>query len=425
MSRITFGSNSVLRRTKNLPRRVYEYVAPRRTNESDSETRRSQGGGGDLAKLPKILQRVARDLERAGLAARDDEAKLLYLVMMSRVLGRPVSVVLKGQSAVGKSFLVERVLGLFPESAYLRRTAMSDKALIYSKEPLSHRVLVIYEMDGIPSGQGEYILRSLISEGHIDYEVTVPDEHGEFTTQRVYREGPTGLILTTTRSRVHQENETRLISIELDDSPDITKKIMMASATEHDVIDTDEWHALQEWIAGADHNVVISYFETLVDRIPAVAPRLQRDVPTLKSLIESHAILHQQSRERDASGRIVATLDDYAVVRHLYAPWFSQGAQVAVAPLVRATVHELIRLWQNKVEEPVSNRELAVGLKVSEGTASRRVERAVAEGYIINLEEGGGAFESQLVPGVNLPEDYELLPTVATLKDALEGGDRR
>lgn len=381
-----------------------------------------------LAGLPRILDRVADDLRRGGLAARGDEAKLLYLVMTSRVLGRPVSVVIKGQSSVGKSFLVERVLRLFPESAYIRRTAMSDKAIIYSDEPLSHRVLVIYEMAGMPAGQGEYILRSLISEGHIDYEVAIVDEHGERGTQHIIREGPIALVLTTTRSRVHRENETRLISIELDDSPEVTGKIMMAAVTDSESIDTDEWQTLQLWIDEADHSVVIPYIQLLVSRIPPVSPRLQRDVPTLQSLIETHAILHQQSRERDASGRIVATLDDFAVVRHLYGPLLAEGAQVSVDSIVRETVRTVVKLWQDKGETPVSNRELAVELGVTEGTASRRVFRAQLEGFVRNLEERGAAFESRLVPGVNLPEDLELLLTVDALTYALrkegEGRER-
>jgi hypothetical protein len=39
--------------------------------------------------------------------------------------------------------------------------------------------------------------------------------------------------------------------------------------------------------------------------------------PAVLNLIKAHAILHQASRDRDDQGRIVATVDDYAIVREL------------------------------------------------------------------------------------------------------------
>ena len=44
---------------------------------------------------------------------------------------------------------------------------MSEKALLYSKEPLSHRFLVIYEAAGISGDFAEYLVRTLLSEGHL------------------------------------------------------------------------------------------------------------------------------------------------------------------------------------------------------------------------------------------------------------------
>ena len=50
-----------------------------------------------------------------------------------------------GPSSGGKSFIVERTLEFFPSSVFYDLTAMSDRALIYSTEPLSHRFIVLYE----------------------------------------------------------------------------------------------------------------------------------------------------------------------------------------------------------------------------------------------------------------------------------------
>jgi uridine kinase len=52
------------------------------------------------------------------------------------VLEKPVSVAVKGPSSGGKTYLVDRFLDFFPDEAYHALTAMSDRALAYSEEPI-------------------------------------------------------------------------------------------------------------------------------------------------------------------------------------------------------------------------------------------------------------------------------------------------
>ncbi len=83
----------------------------------------------DLAKGRNILDVFAGDLARTGFAGEERAAKLLYLAVTSRLLDRPVSVVVKGPSSVGKSHLVQQVLKFFPDRAYYALTGMSERAL--------------------------------------------------------------------------------------------------------------------------------------------------------------------------------------------------------------------------------------------------------------------------------------------------------
>ena len=46
---------------------------------------------------------------------------------------------------------------------------MSKRAMAYDDEPLVHRVLVLYEAHAIASETGNYLLRSLLSEGLVRY----------------------------------------------------------------------------------------------------------------------------------------------------------------------------------------------------------------------------------------------------------------
>ena len=175
------------------------------------------GDGGDLARSPDILSRLAVDLELAGLAGELRAAKIIYLAVTSRLFPWPLSVAHKGPSSAGKSFTVERTLRFFPAEAYIARTGMSERGLIYTSEDLQNRMLVIYEADAIATGRGAYLLRTLLSEVILRYEVVERTRDG-CTTPLIEREGPTGLIVTTTQTGLDPELETRLLSLTVSDT---------------------------------------------------------------------------------------------------------------------------------------------------------------------------------------------------------------
>jgi hypothetical protein len=173
----------------------------------------------DLAGRPNILDEFASDLSRLGVVGERRAAKLLYLALTSRLLDRPVAVAVKGPSSGGKSFIVESTLKFFPAAAFYALTAMSDRALAYSNEPLKHRHLIIYEAAGMASEFATYLIRSLLSEGRVRYETVEKTKEG-LESRLIEREGPTGLIVTTTSLRLHAENETRMLSLTITDTPD-------------------------------------------------------------------------------------------------------------------------------------------------------------------------------------------------------------
>jgi hypothetical protein len=194
------------------------------------------------------------------------------------------------------------------------------------------RFPVVYEGDGLHAGFMTYIVRSLLSEGRIWYE-TVVKENGKLQAQLIEREGPTGLLVTTTAVLLHPENETRMLSILVNDTPAQTRHILQAIARKTGgAVDPTRWQALQTWLERAEHRVIIPYAEKLADKLPPVAVRLRRDFGAVLNLIEAHAILHQATSGRDAQGCIVATLEDYTVVRELVGNLVSEGVGAAVPP---------------------------------------------------------------------------------------------
>src|SRR5439155_21339508 len=108
---------------------------------------------------------------------------------------------------------------------------MTDRALAYSREPLRHRHLVICEAAGMASDFATYLIRSLLSEGRLRYETVEKTKEG-LVPRLIEREGPTGLVVTTTSLRLHPENETRMLSLTITDTREQTAAVFKALAKE-------------------------------------------------------------------------------------------------------------------------------------------------------------------------------------------------
>ncbi len=375
----------------------------------------------DLASEPDILAVFHRDLERAGLVGEHKNVRLLYLDLTTRLLDRPVSIIVKGPSSSGKSYLVQEVLRFFPEEAAYILSGMSERALAYSQEPLAHRFLVVYEWTGLSGDFASYLVRSLLSEGRIRYETVEKTKDG-LVPRLIEREGPTGLIVTTTEIKIHPENETRMLSVTVRDDPEQTAAILDVRADEAEntpqVQDFSRWHALQRWLAAGETKVSVPFARLLAKNIAPVAVRLRRDFPAILTLIKAHAFLHQVNRQRDSRGRILAILGDYAAVRELALDVLGNAVEVTVPASVRETVVAV-----EAIPGEVSNTALAQRLGLDPSTVSRRVRQALERHFLRNLEERKGR-PARLVVGDPMPEDRELLPRPEALQCCtVEQGD--
>lgn len=365
-----------------------------------------------LAETPDILAQFADELAVAGVAGERRAGQLIFLAVVSRLLDRIVSLAVKGPSAGGKSFLTETVLSYFPPTAYYALSAMSEHALAYDQEPLAHRMLIIYEAAGMAGEMQSYLIRSLLSEGKVRY-VTVEKTKAGLNSRLIEREGPTGLVVTTTAVRLHPENETRLLSLTVNDSPAQTRAVLLAHASGvRRGGNVEPWHTLQDWLAGGPTDVLVPFARTLAEAIPPVAVRLRRDFATVLSLICAHALLHRATREV-VDGVVIATIADYAAVRELVADLVSDAVEQTVSDAIRATVEKVGELTVAGGEATVV--QIAARLDIDKSSASRRVRAALERGYVRNLEDHRGR-PLRLVLGDQLPAEVSILPAVADLE---------
>ena len=377
----------------------------------------------ELARKDNILLALAIKLRARGFVGSLKTPKLVYLVLTSRLLRRPVSLVLRGLSSVGKSYTVECVVVFFPQSAYFNRSGMSERALVYSDESFEHRIICIAEAEALAGeGQGAYFLRTLISENRLIYE-TVEKDGDRFVARLIEKPGPTGVILTTTRLRLDPEVETRLLALTVPDDPALTREIMRSIARRTDDTLDDEqdeaWLALQRWLeVGGERRVIDQdgFLLALAERIPVVAVRLRRDFALIRSLVFAHAILHQATRPRDEHGRVLATLDDYEAVRDLIAGIIAEGIGATVSDDVRETVAAVqSALEANPGESAVKRAQIQAELGLDDRATNRRLMQASEAGFVENTNPGRGKIGLYKV-GSSIPDGVDVLPSAGELR---------
>jgi hypothetical protein len=288
-----------------------------------------------------------------------------------------------------------------------------------------------------------------MSEGILRY--PVPQKVGnEIITTTIVKRGPVSFLVTTTRASLHQENETRMLSLETDDSQVQTEAVMEKIAEIEgegsvEAISYATWHDYQRCLAAGERRVVIPWARPLRKLIRASAVRLRRDFGQLLRAIKAHALLHRFHRERDAKGRIIATIDadddgeagaakvkgDYEAVRDLFADIIAEAAEVKVSKTVTATVEAVARLQPRDPKKDLSGNILvtegatvlavAQHLQIDRSVAQRRLRSAESRGLIVNLEKQPRPYRPsywRALPAATTIED--LLPTGKTLKDAYE-----
>lgn len=367
----------------------------------------------ELLGTTDILSVVDAMLQGSGFAGPTWPVQLLTLALYSRHLDKPVSIVVRGESASGKSYAIKRALEFASTDAHHAFTAMSDKALYYDKTDYSHLMLVAYEGESMKNDSVALAMRTLLSEGVLVYQVT------DFESKSVIelkKEGPTGLI-TSTAGRIDYELGTRVISIPIDDSPDATKAIMLAEAArvegKLESVNTEQFAALDRWMALNRSPVIVPFARKLSKLTDGRAVRMRRDFPSVLGLIQAHALMHQKHREKDTEGRILANVEDYAVVHGMVSDLVAYATGEAIPPEIRETVDAVRKLTdvpgtggRGRTTTVV---EVVKELGVHRTTVGRRLKRATLMGFVEAFDNSRGrSTEYDWVPGMS--EDKAVLP---------------
>lgn len=388
----------------------------------------------------EIMNELESSLRRHGYVGDTSPAKLAYLTLVSALFDEPVSTLIKGASGAGKSHALKSAKRYVPGEAYQEFAGMSEKALLYlgPETDLKHKTLIIQEAAGYTKGEGRAFLRQLLTEGHVRY-ATVNSTSDTGLKSEIMEgvRGPTGLIMTTTANALHHEDENRMLSVTVEPSHDEIKAALMAKLSAGtqgpSAEELEPWHAAyfeaRDYLK-AGGGVVVPYGGDIVNKLAVSNPRLMRDIPKVITLIQTLALLQADRRERDADGKIVATLEDYGHIREIVEEPLAYGLKQSIPDGVRRVVEAVDALKgrlkhprgdrlpfdTDALDGPITQGVVAEYLGADRGTVSRNIHKAVAEEYLIDRNPGQGRSADlevgpvELLDGRVLPLPDELVP---------------
>ncbi|MGE3851665.1 MAG: hypothetical protein AB7K09_07990 [Planctomycetota bacterium] len=377
---------------------------------------------------PRLVDFILRDIAAVGVAGEQDLAMALYLCGTSRMLSRPLGVIVQGPSSSGKSYTRDRVASLLPPEALLVATDITAQALYYLPAGrLIHRYVVAGErsrMEDDDRAEATRALREMLSAGELR-KAAAGKASDRPTTTVHYQPGPIAYSETTTLTRIFAEDANRCLLFCTDDSPEQTRRVIGETARRamgggsHVAPVIARHHAMQRLLRRV--TVTVPYAEAIGARVPDTRPEARRAYSHLVEMIRAVALLHQRQRVGgtvEHGDTIAATEADYVVARRLL-----------VRPLGRALGRDLSdalvafarRLWQRFGERVFTTTEAGGDAVIRHRKGIIRGLNELADaGFVQMVEPHAGARPASWCANSEpTMASATWLPTVAELREGI------
>ena len=341
-----------------------------------------------LLRAPDLQGRILADFEACGAVGEATNKLTAYLAATSRLLERPLAVVVQSSSAAGKTSLMDAVLAFMPPEATVRYSAMSGQSLFYmGSTNLKHKVLALAEEEG--ASRASYALKLLQSDGELTMASTGTDANGNLITQEYRVEGPVSLFTTTTAIDVDEELLNRCLVLSVDEGREQTAAIHRRQR-ERRTLAGLRGQESRDAVLALHRNAQrllrpLAVVNPYADRLTFLddRTRTRRDHDKYLSLIDTVALLHQHQRSvktLSVTGRHV----DYIEVT---------PADIAAA---NALAHEV--LGRSLDELPAQTRKLLVLVRefVSERVVRQGLPRAEVRFSRREVRDATGWGDTQL-----------------------------
>jgi hypothetical protein len=350
---------------------------------SRDEKRRAKRAAKKLLRSQYFFNKFLSAMKKSGLVGEARNAQVLFVVATSCILDRPLNIFVKGQSSAGKNWLATRVLNLFPESAIVEITSASEQAWSYSRSNFRHRVVYLQERNEAMGAMDP--MRLLISEGKIVRMVPTFEGRKLVTKKRVAR-GPVAAISTTTKNRLQIDDETRHISIWVDESKEQTRQIVSSYAREDRRLSRKEretWRTVHRILKKKIGTPITfpKWFERIAEQLYVDDLRVRRYFPAFVEACRVVALLRSIQRDHNHDdGHLKVNFVDFAITALIFDHVFveslpiGKGVGEGTRRVVEAILHE--------TGKPVRAEDIARKLTISMDTAYRKLRSAEQSGVI-------------------------------------------
>ncbi len=271
----------------------------------------------ELLTAPDLMERIGESFNAAGIVGEDTNKLAAYLAATSRLLSKPLAIIIQSTSAAGKTTLMEAVLSFFPSEEQVKYSAMTGQSLYYLGETnLKHKILAIVEEEG--AEKAGYALKLLQSEGELTIASTGKDATtGRMETQTYHVEGPVAIMLTTTSIDIDEELMNRCLILTVDESKEQTERIhqlQREARTVRGIVAGEKRKAILATLTNAQR--LLKPYLIANDFAPRLTftsdrTRTRRDHEKYLTLIDTIALLHQHQRKlirKQVAGKTVEML---------------------------------------------------------------------------------------------------------------------
>ena len=395
----------------------------------------------EMLKDKSLFEQISSDIMSIGVAGEDELCLTVYLVMTSHILEKPLSVIVQGASASGKSFIIETIAKLMPPEQVVQAHDFTDQVFYYMDEgSLRHKVVISGERlhehrgnDGEAQNNTK-AFREMVASGYLRKAVTIK-VGGQLTSKIIEQPGPIAYVESTTATTIHDEDATRLLPLVTDESAQQTEMVVeiqkkeakgqkISAAKQYEIIQRQ--HTMQRLLKPL--GVRIPFVDSI--SLPQTNIATRRIFGYLVSMIKSVAVLrqYQKDRKHDADGTeyIEADEADYKIAYQLMKKVLSR----TYSPLNQKS-RDLLHILLDKTKpgsntaidayRPFTNRDCQNWTGLSEATIRRRLGSLVWAG-IVTVDKSSKPYQYRVekpelaeAVDVGLPDPDDIAERVAIM----------
>jgi hypothetical protein len=354
---------------------------------SRSERRKAERDAKKLLRSPRFFHELLLALKKDGLVGEEQNALVLFIVVVSRLLLRPLNAFVKARSSVGKNFLINKVLRLLPRHAIAEITSVSERAWNYMGTRLRHTVVYLQERN--EAAGNVHPLRLLISEDKIIRRVTRWKD-GRLSTRKYIAYGPVASISTGTK-QLKIDDQTRHISISLNETADQTRKIVKAYTRQSTCLSRQElrtWHMVQRLLEKRMGLEITfpEWFDRVGDWVFVKDPSVRRYYPAFIEACRTVCLIRSfQSRKSSGATQLTVDFADFALTALIFDRVFVESLRLRKG--VNESTRDLVDRLAAQTGKPVSAKDVAREREVSMDRAYQVLRSAETAGVIERANE--------------------------------------